>query len=60
VCKFGWAYLVPAVLLGREAKEYDFLINLFCCDFQKINGRIKIFEKCTSGVVPHGGMLLPS
>jgi hypothetical protein len=31
------------------------LFYLFYHDFQKINGRIKIFEKYTSGVVPHGG-----
>jgi hypothetical protein len=28
-------------------------------DFRKINGRIKIFDKCTSGVAAHGGWLLP-
>jgi hypothetical protein len=34
----------------------EFFIYLFCHNFQKINGRIKIFEKCTSGVVPHRGV----
>jgi hypothetical protein len=38
----------------------NFFLYLFCHDFRKINGRIKIFEKCTSGVVPHGGRLLLS
>jgi hypothetical protein len=32
---------------------HEFFIYLYCHDFRKINGRIKIFEKCTSGVVPH-------
>jgi hypothetical protein len=27
----------------NEAQEADFFIYLFCHDFQKINGRIKIF-----------------
>jgi hypothetical protein len=43
----------------QTPKTRNFLY-LFCHDFRKINGRIKIFEKCTSGVVPHGGRLLPS
>jgi hypothetical protein len=34
-------------------------LYLICHDFRKINGRIKISEKGTSGVVPHGGRLLP-
>jgi hypothetical protein len=29
-------------------------IYLICHDFRKINGRIKIFDKCTSGAVAHG------
>jgi hypothetical protein len=33
-------------------KKRDSFIYLFCHDFRKINSRIKIFEKCTSGVVP--------
>jgi hypothetical protein len=36
-----------------------FFYIYFCHNFRKINGRIKIFEKCTSGAVPHGGRLLP-
>jgi hypothetical protein len=36
----------------------DFLY-LICHDFRKINGRSKIFDKCTSGAVTHGGGLLP-
>jgi hypothetical protein len=34
-------------------------LYLFCHDFRKINGRIKIFEKCTSAAVPHGVKSLP-
>jgi hypothetical protein len=34
-------------------------LYLFCYDFRKINGRIKIFEKCTSGAVSHDGRLMP-
>jgi hypothetical protein len=30
-------------------------LYLFWLDFRKINGRIKFFEKFTSGAVPHGG-----
>jgi hypothetical protein len=37
----------------------EFFIYLICHDFQKINGQIKILDKCTSGVVPYGGRLLP-
>jgi hypothetical protein len=36
-----------------------FYIYLICHDFRKINGRIKIFEKCTPVAAPHGGRLLP-
>jgi hypothetical protein len=35
----------------------EFFLYLFCLDFRKINGRIKNFEKYTSGVVPHGGRI---
>jgi hypothetical protein len=42
----------PSIVLG-------IFLYLICHDFRKINGRIKIFEKCTSGAVPHGGRLLP-
>jgi hypothetical protein len=34
-------------------------LYLICHDFWKINGRIKIFDKCTAGAVPYGGRLLP-
>jgi hypothetical protein len=37
---------------ARRQEHTEFFIYLFCHDFQKINGRIKIFEKCTSGAVP--------
>jgi hypothetical protein len=37
----------------------EFFLYLLCHDFRKINGRIKIFEKCTSDTVPYGGRLLP-
>jgi hypothetical protein len=38
-----------------------FLIFLYliCHDFQKIIGRIKFFDKCTSDAVAHGVRLLP-
>jgi hypothetical protein len=42
-----------------EETDLRIFLYLICHDFRKINGRIKIFEKCTSGAVPHGGRLLP-
>jgi hypothetical protein len=32
-----------------------FFIYLIYHNFRKINGRIKIFDKCTFGAVAHGG-----
>jgi hypothetical protein len=59
---------IPGPLFKTEGKgregihPFDFLY-LFCHDFRKINGRIKIFEKCTSSVdyaaAPHGVKSLP-
>jgi hypothetical protein len=39
---------------GARGRKRIFLY-LFRHDFRKINGRIKIFEKCTSGAAPYGG-----
>jgi hypothetical protein len=65
-------WFLPALLAGRVTRrsygrwatrdptqEADFFIYLICCDFRKIIGRIKIFDKCTSDVVAHGVRLLP-
>jgi hypothetical protein len=42
---------------GEEAKPIgEIFLYLISHDFQKINGRIKIFEKCTSTVL-HSGRL---
>jgi hypothetical protein len=46
-------------LLDRIIERGNFFIYLICHDFQKINGQIKIFDKCTYGVVPHSVRLLP-
>jgi hypothetical protein len=32
--------------------NFGIFLYLICHDFRKINGRIKIFEKCTSGASP--------
>jgi hypothetical protein len=60
------AGLLPSwpTALGHNAVPHDamFLTEFFyliCHDFRKINGRIKIFDKCTSGVVSRDGRLLP-
>jgi hypothetical protein len=39
--------------------SWNFFIYLICQDFQKIIGRIKIFDKCTSDAIAHGVRLLP-
>jgi hypothetical protein len=44
---------------ARPVSLTRIFLYLFCHYFPKINGRIKIFEKCTFGTVPHGGRLLP-
>jgi hypothetical protein len=53
--------LLAQVHVGKKQPPHTHIIFLYliCHDFRKINGRIKIFEKCTSGVVAHGGRLLP-
>jgi hypothetical protein len=38
-----------------HSSRNQIFLYLICHDFRKIKGRIKIFEKCTSGAVPHGG-----
>jgi hypothetical protein len=47
----GWAGCTN----GYVILLHENFLYLFCHDFRKINDRIKIFAKCTSGVVPHGG-----
>jgi hypothetical protein len=56
---------IPSFVVGVESQialidegcgmNFFVFLHLFCHDFRKINGRIKIFKKCTSGAVPHGG-----
>jgi hypothetical protein len=43
--------------LLRDRAWVEFFLYLICQDFRKINGRIKIFDKCTFGAIPHGGRL---
>jgi hypothetical protein len=52
--KIKWKKSFGRYIGSLENKEGIF-IYLVCHDFRKINCRIKIFEKCTSGVVLHGG-----
>jgi hypothetical protein len=54
ICNFQVESNLGWEIFSRFSENFDFLY-LFCDDFQKINGRIKIFEKCTSSVVPHDG-----
>jgi hypothetical protein len=49
---------IISTIPGCDSVHRIFLY-LICHDFRKIFGRTKIFDKCTSGVVPHGVRLLP-
>jgi hypothetical protein len=56
--------LCPSVGLNHVLERCLYLglvifVYLICHDFRKINGRIKIFEKCTSGAAPHDVKSLP-
>jgi hypothetical protein len=44
---------------GNRERRIFFFIYLFWLDSRKINDRIKIFEKCTSGAVLHDVKSLP-
>jgi hypothetical protein len=50
---------VTASFLPPSINRRIFFYIYFVMIFEKINGRTKIFEKCTFGVVAHGGWLLP-
>jgi hypothetical protein len=50
------SWLVLSVATAAHAWQVDeFFLYLFCHDFRKIKGRIKNFEKNTSGAVPTVG-----
>jgi hypothetical protein len=56
--------LCPSVGLNHVLERCLYLglvifVYLICYDFRKINGRIKIFEKCTTGAAPHDVKSLP-
>jgi hypothetical protein len=44
---------------NNNYQERKLFLYLICHDFRKINDGIKIFDKCTSGVVPQSSRLLP-